>query len=133
MAKRRKGNKSGYFRDQFEKHPEWAVATTNKDLVEQWRVDHPGKQMSQSDKQAMANVKSSLRHRKRGGKKRGAKLHRMLTAAGQRTGVSNMVGLEIRIDDCLSLARQMDAEGLHNVISNLRKARNEVVLKSSQA
>jgi len=57
----------------------------------------------------------------------------MLTAAGQRTGVSNMVGLEIRIDDCLSLARQMDAEGLHDVITNLRKARNEVVLKSSQA
>jgi hypothetical protein len=133
MAKRRRGSKSAYFREQFEKHPEWAAATTNKELMEQWKVDHPGKQMTKSHKQAMANVKSSLRHRKRGGKKRGAKLHQMLTAAGQRTGISSMVGLEIRIDDCLSLARQMDADGLHNVISNLRKARNEVVLKSSQA
>jgi hypothetical protein len=133
MAKRRGASKSAYFREQFEKHPDWAAATNNKELMEQWRMDHPGKQMTKSYKQAMANVKSSLRHKKRGGKKRGARLHQMLMASGQRTGVSSMVGLEIRIDDCLSLARQMDADGLQNVISNLRKARNEVVLKSSQA
>jgi hypothetical protein len=133
MGKRRKGSKSGYFRELFHQNPEWVAATSNADVVARWKTDHPGKEMTNSHKQAMANVKSSLRNRARGGKKRGRKLLRLVTAAGQRTGHSNLVSLELRIDDCLSLARQMDPEGLHNVITNLRKARNEVVLKSGQA
>jgi hypothetical protein len=36
------------------------------------------------------------------------------------------------IDDCLSLARQMDPAGLEHVIKSLRRARNDVVLRSGQ-
>jgi hypothetical protein len=47
-------------------------------------------------------------------------------------GSSKLDQLELQIDDCLILARQMDQEGLHDVIGLLRKARNEVVWKIGQ-
>jgi hypothetical protein len=34
------------------------------------------------------------------------------------------------IDDCLSVARQMDPAGLEHVIKSLRQARNDVVLRN---
>jgi hypothetical protein len=37
--------------------------------------------------------------------------------------------LEEQIDDCLTAARSLDREVLHNVIGLLRKARNEIVWK----
>jgi len=40
--------------------------------------------------------------------------------------------LEEQIDDCLTAARSLDREVLHNVIGLLRKARNEVVWKLGQ-
>jgi hypothetical protein len=130
MGKRRRGNRSAYYRQLFTDHPDWLAGTTNMPVVEQWQKDHPGKEMSQRDKQAMANVKSNMRSAGHGGKKRGRRLLRKLTAAGQRTGNSTLVGLEMMIDDCLSLARQMDPTGLEHVIKSLRRARNDVVLKS---
>ena len=133
MAKRRKGNRSGYYRQLFTDHPEWLAISSNAAVVEQWKRDHPGKEMDIREKQAMANVKSNMRSSSRGGSKRGRKLLRHVTAAGARTGNSTLVSLEMRIDDCLSLARQMDPAGLDHVIKSLRRARNDVVLKSGQA
>jgi hypothetical protein len=40
--------------------------------------------------------------------------------------------LELVIDDCLTLARKMDREGLADVIGLLRQARNAVVWKLGQ-
>jgi len=133
MAKRRKGNRSGYYRQLFTDHPEWLTISSNAAVVEQWKRDHPGKEMDLREKQAMANVKSNMRSRSRGGQKRGRRLLRHVTAAGLRTGNNTLVGLEMRIDDCLSLARQMDPTGLEDVIKSLRRARNDVVLKGGQA
>jgi hypothetical protein len=133
MAKRRRGNRSGYYRQLFTDHPEWLNISSNAAVVEQWKKDHPGKEMDIREKQAMANVKSNMRSASRGGSKRGRKLLRHVTAAGVRTGNSTLVSLEMRIDDCLSLARQMDPAGLEHVIKSLRRARNDVVLKSGQA
>jgi hypothetical protein len=40
--------------------------------------------------------------------------------------------LEELIDDCLSLAKHLDREGLESIIKLLRRARNEVVWKMGQ-
>jgi hypothetical protein len=133
MGKRRRGSKSAYFRQRFTEHPEWLKVTSNSAVVEQWKKDHSGKEMGLRDKQAMANVKSNMNSKLRGGKRRGRRLLKNVTAAGVRTGNSNLVGLEMMIDDCLSLARQMDPTGLEHVIKSLRRARNDVVLRSGQA
>jgi hypothetical protein len=109
------------------------MISSNTAVVEQWKRDHPGKEMDVREKQAMANVKSNMRSKSRGGKMRGRKLLRSVAAAGLRTGNNSLVGLEMMIDDCLSLARQMDPAGLEDVIKSLRRARNDVVLKSGQA
>jgi hypothetical protein len=44
----------------------------------------------------------------------------------------NLEALEEAIDDCLTLARNFDREGLADVITLLRKARNAVVWKGGQ-
>jgi hypothetical protein len=129
MAKRR-GNRSAYFRKYFDEHPDLVDGSDNTALYAQWTRDHAGREMTQRDKQAMANVKSSLRSKHRGGgKRKGKRLLKRVTAAGVRTGRSTLDGLEVMIDNCLSLARQMDPAGLDAVIKDLRHARNGVVLK----
>jgi len=40
--------------------------------------------------------------------------------------------LEEQIDECLTLAKNLDREGLANVIGLLRRARNEVVWKMGE-
>jgi hypothetical protein len=40
--------------------------------------------------------------------------------------------LEERIDDCLSLSKSLDRDGLGDVIVLLRRARNEAVWKMGQ-
>jgi hypothetical protein len=128
---RRRGNRSAYFRTYFEEHPDLVDGSDNTALYAQWSRDHNGREMAQRDKQAMANVKSTLRSKHRGGgKRKGRRLLQRVTAAGARTGRSALEGLEVMIDNCLSLARQMDTAGLESVIKNLRDARNGVVLKS---
>jgi hypothetical protein len=47
--------------------------------------------------------------------------------ARKATGGSKLEGLEFQIDECLILARQLDREGLQEVIGLLRRARNAVV------
>ena len=86
---RRRGNRSAYFRTYFEEHPDLVDGSDNSALYAQWSRDHSGREMTQKDKQAMANVKSSLRSQHRGGgKRKGRRLLRRVTAAGARTGRS---------------------------------------------
>ena len=46
--------------------------------------------------------------------------------------VRGLDALEEQIDECLTLAKNLDREGLANVISLLRRARNEVVWKMGE-
>ena len=50
-------------------------------------------------------------------------------AAAPRKGVRGLESLEEQIDECLTLAKNLDREGLSSVINLLRRARNEVVWK----
>jgi hypothetical protein len=87
----------------------------------------------------LANVKSVLRKKKR--KKPGRKPGRPPGAVAAvvavaiepaRTSTKGFEQLEEQIDDCLTSARSLDREVLHNVIGLLRRARNEVVWKLGQ-
>jgi hypothetical protein len=124
---------SGYFRTLFDEHPEWLTFKSNALIVERWKTDHPGKEMTLKYKQSMANVKSTLR-KKLGKRRRRRKDKDNVLIAGAVRHISShtLDQLEYMIDDCLSLARTLKAESLDTVVRNLRKARNEVVWLNGQ-
>ena len=81
------------------------------------------------------NVKSLLRKRGRTRGKRHDEERERATGvkAAPRTRVANALEeLEEHIDDCLTVAKLVDREGLAHVIKLLRQARNEVVWKLGQ-
>jgi hypothetical protein len=85
--------------------------------------------MTRQDKQSMANAKSFLR-RKKGGGGRGRRktLYKSLSAGNAAfLKAGNLDQLELLIDESLALARRLNMESLDTAITNLRKARNEVV------
>jgi hypothetical protein len=122
----------GYFRQFFNDNPALVETKSNEDLMAKWKHDHPNH--SQKDfrkaQQSLANLKSLLRRAVRGGSKgkRGRK-----PLAGGTKGLGNarmsLESLEVQIDDCIVMAKNLDRDGLSNVINHLRYARNEVVLK----
>jgi hypothetical protein len=135
MAKQvQAGSKSAYFRHIFEKNQDWLRTKSNEQVTEQWEKDHPGQRMSQQDRQSMANVKTILR--KKLGikiKKRRGKIKQTEDASVKpRASTRDLESLEFMIDDCLSLARRLDSETLHDVVRSLRRARNVVVWLNGQ-
>jgi hypothetical protein len=148
MAKTRKldeaqqagGSVSGYFKAIFRENPSLLKSTSNEDIFERWLKDHPSeKEVPDRVKGILFNVKSKLR--KQLGAKRGRPRHEAQPAvAGQPAEVAPMrrvplrwlEAVEERIDDCLTLAKHLDREGLEDVIGFLRKARNGVVVKQGQ-
>jgi len=128
---------SGYFRRIFEENPQWLDERSNDALYARWLLDHPGdKEVPERVRQNLSNIKSVLR--KQGRRKAGRP--KKSTAPAQGAAVTaatpaeaphkkgwNLSYLEEQIDECLTLAKVLDREGLANVISLLRRARNEVV------
>jgi len=128
----------GYFRKVFKENPKLLVTRSNEEVLRRWLADHPGeREVPNRIKQNLANVKSVLRKklRKRGRPKGSVNAARTTPAATTAaTGVTtkSLEALEIRIDDVLGFARDIEAEELANVVSLLRRARNEVVWKLGQ-
>jgi hypothetical protein len=127
---------SGYFRKIFAENPGLLDSRSNDELLQRWLKDHPGEtDVPKSVKVGLQNIKSVLRSKSR--RRRQGKA--AATGAGpvsQPTGIgvkkNKLEALEERIDDALMFARGLDEEGLHDVISHLRRARNEVVWKMGQ-
>jgi hypothetical protein len=148
MAKTRKpdeaqqtgGSVSGYFKAIFRENPSLVKSTSNEDIFGRWLKDHPGeKEVPDRVKGILFNVKSKLR--KKLGAKRGRPRHeKQPTIAVQpvevviirRVPIRGLEAVEERIDDCLTLAKSIDREGLEGVIDLLRKARNGVIRKLVQ-
>jgi hypothetical protein len=148
MAKTRKpdeaqqagGSVSGYFKAIFRENPSLVKSTSNEDIFDRWLKDHPGqKEVPDRVKGILSNVKSKLR-KKLGAKRGRPRKDEQPTIAVQpaevapirRSTARELESLEERIDDCLTLARSLDREGLEAVIDLLRKARNGVVVKQGQ-
>jgi len=143
MAKRKatsNGGESiaGYFRKIFLAQPRLLKKRSNKKLLEMWMADHPGhSEVPMSVKNSLSNLKSVLRSKKR--RRRRAKEETGGAVAVARaapvlrpTGARGLEALEIQIDDCLSYAKNLDRDGLADIIAWLRRARNTVVWKSGQ-
>jgi hypothetical protein len=123
----------GYFRAIFKRNPQLLEERSNADLLKRWLRDHPGHtEVPERVKQGLANVKSEMRKQRRerttttAPQPAAPAVSRTPPAQAARAG-NDLETLEVRIDECLSLARQMDAEGLEEVIAHLRRARNGVV------
>jgi hypothetical protein len=124
----------GYFRRIFDENPKLLKVRSNDVLLKRWLDDHPEvTEVPKNVKVGLQNIKGVLRSQKRKRKKAKA------AAAGpeaqpQRPAPkkSDLERLEEQIDDCLIFARGLPTEGLESVVSQLRKARNEVVWKLGQ-
>jgi hypothetical protein len=132
-------NVSAYFRQIFKENPKLLKAPSNDAVYQRWLDDHPGEQeVPTRVKQIVSFVKSTLRKKRR--KKRASGETTPPPAAtvapavesmssGASTASQDLESLEESIDECLTLAKTLDRESLATVISHLRLARNEIVLK----
>jgi hypothetical protein len=130
---------SGYFRKVFAENPGLLDSRSNDELLQRWLKDHPGEtEVPKNVKVGLQNVKSVLRSKGRRKKRKKEQLTGQeghgLVAQPKPTGPkrSQLEQLEERIDDALMFARGLDEDGLHDIISHLRRARNEVVWKMGQ-
>jgi hypothetical protein len=127
-------NISGYIRRVFRENPMWLETRSNDEILARWLKDHPGeKEVPERVKKNLSNVKSLLRKKIR--KKSGKPKKESQPAAPNGAPRSAMRGLETleeQLDECLTLAKNLDREGLSSVINLLRRARNEVVWKMGE-
>ncbi len=129
---------AGYFRKVFEENPGWLESRSNDALFARWLKDHPGETaVPEKVRQNLSNVKSVLRKKLRSKPSKSKKQNRPAEPTGTiadapRRRVRGLDALEEQIDECLTLAKNLDREGLINVISLLRRARNEVVWKMGE-
>jgi hypothetical protein len=130
---------SGYFRRLFKENPKLLKGSDNSELFQRWLQDHPGhKDVPANIKAILHAVKSLVRSKRK--QRRAEKAQTTpaavapvvsatatrAPAAARRAGAS-LTRLEEEIDACLAVAREMDREGLAEVIDRLRAARNAVV------
>jgi hypothetical protein len=126
---------SGYFKQIFRERPDLLNSGSNTALFERWLQDHPGeKSVPNRVKSILSNVKSIVRkkRRKRTGKKKTAELSFPATAQASTVPLVKLELLEEQIDACLTFAKRLDREGLAEIVSLLRRARNGVVWKIGQ-
>jgi hypothetical protein len=127
---------SAYFRKVFQESPKLLKTRSNDEVLRRWLKDHPGETaVPPQVRNSLMNVKSLLR--KRGRKRARAQEEERERATGVKAAPGTKVAsaleeLEEHIDDCLTVAKMMDRDGLDHVIRLLRQARNEVVWKLGQ-
>jgi hypothetical protein len=130
MAKKAKGESlSARFKQLFTEHPDWLDLEKNDPIFDHWR-QATGAAMDKRTRGVMANVKSRLRQKLRGGRGRpGRKPGRKPgTLAASRASVAELERLELMIDGCLARARELEAAKIEDVTKHLRLARNAIVL-----
>ena len=123
---------SGYFRRLFKKKPRLLEQRSNDEALRRWLKDHPEhSEAPPSVKNTLANIKSILRKKLAERETRRGEVEPVKERpAPTRARPSELQQLEEQIDSCMMLAKEIDAEGLANVIRTLREARNEVVVKA---
>src|SRR5438045_2805856 len=117
---------SSYFRKVFEENPKLLKTRSNQELMDRWLEDHPGEtEVPKNVRQNLSNVKSVLRKKSRKGgrpKKSDQAVQPTdtavtATASTVRKPSKGLDLLEEQIDECLSMAKHLDRDGLANVIS----------------
>jgi len=119
---------SGWFRKYFKTHPYALRKGRNDVVVTAWLSDHPGQEFTNRLRQAMANVKSAIKHKK-GSKRKAAAVASDGGAVRPARAVGGLESLEMAIDRCLTTARLLAEKNpdLQKVASHLKVARNGVI------
>jgi hypothetical protein len=126
-------NVSGYFRAILKENPKLLKSRSNEELLKRWMSDHPKeKEVPARVKQGLANVKSVLRSKRRGRKRKADPEQGAVAMLEKGQPSHRLETLEEHIDDALTMARSLDRQALESVIAALRRARNEVVWKMGQ-
>jgi hypothetical protein len=125
---------AGYFCRIFKENPKLLGETSNRQLLDGWLADHPGHaEVPANIKANLSNLKSVLRSKQRKKVARRAEGEQIVDKEMRSVArVATGKALELQIDECLILAKQLDREGLEGAINHLRRARNEVVWKIGQ-
>jgi hypothetical protein len=130
---------SGYFRPIFKANPKLLKGRSNQELLQRWLDDHPGeKEVPTRVKNILSNLKSVLRKKLRQKKGKGMKPEQptvtapAVEARPPKTALRGLETLEEQIDDCMTLAKDLDREALASVVQLLRRARNAVVWQQGQ-
>ena len=127
---------AGYFKRIFRQFPRLLGERSNAKLLGQWLADHPDhSEVPDNVKANLSNVKSVLRSKRRTkvakraqpAQSNGVAVQTVAPVVRKPLGSSKLDELELQIDECLILARHLDRDGLHDVITLLRRARNAVV------
>jgi hypothetical protein len=124
---------AGYFKEVFKENLKLLKTRSNDEVLKRWLADHPGhKEVPTRIKANLANVKSVLRKqiRKKGGRKKlqAAEMAADHGKAPPSVPAKVLETLEFQIDNCLTEVRGLKQDiALANVISSLRRARNEIV------
>jgi len=128
---------SGYFRRVFKENPKLLEGRSNEEILNRWLMDHPGdKEVPDRIKYILSNIKSVMRKKLRKKPGRRPKEEKAAEATPgavvtrpRKVAANGLETLEEKIDECMSLAKNMDPEGLADVVAALRRARNKVVWK----
>jgi len=132
------GSVMGYFREIYRANPKLLKVRSNEEVYRRWLADHPDySEVPEKIKNGLANLKSLMRKNKPKRTYNKSKGEAKFPAAATpsngtptlHVSVSKLEGLEQQIDDCIVLAKNLDREGLENVIRSLRRARNEIVIR----
>jgi hypothetical protein len=127
-------SKYAYFKQLFEQHPELLEGRQNDAILDHYRADHgiaAGVEVDKSVKSSMANLKSISRRKVRNTPAASKNSSASAATPKVRPG-GKLEHLEEMIDDCLTTARNLDRDGLKEVLHLLRRARNEIVWKLGQ-
>jgi len=128
---------SGYFRRLFKENTKLLEGRSNEEVLNRWLADHPGeKAVPDRIKYILSNIKSVMRKklRKKPGRRPKAEKAAEATTLVVVTSPKKVAGktletLEEKIDECMNLAKNLDPDGLAEVVAVLRRARNKVVWK----
>ena len=134
MARKAKSTSTaGYFKGLFRENPTWLGEGSNAEVIERWKKDHPGENVTKSILNGLANTKSLMRKKMGLSKGRRKKRRKGAAVATEAVAVKHVRApfgvlerMEGLLDDCLSLARQQNSAGLDNVVKHLRLARRQV-------
>jgi hypothetical protein len=125
----------GYFRRIFAENARLLKVRSNDEVFQLWLRDHPGySEVPDNVKTAASNAKTLMRAKKKKRNKGAAAAAPGEEAngapkPGPRPSSRVLQTLEEKIDQCLAVARNLDPQGLEEVIHSLRRARNEVIVK----
>jgi hypothetical protein len=130
----------GYFKRILKENPRLLKGRSNEELLNRWKEDHKGQEVTNSVRAGLQNAKSALRSKRRkrraakqeNGQPEAATAHRLAKAAKPAKPSHKLEVLEKQLDDCLSLGKHLDRVALGEVIRLLRHARNKVVWQMGQ-